>query len=62
VRLGEEPRDDLLATTTSEERLAMVEEISVTAHLLAGRPVAELPRAAWPVRKTTLAEADGREH
>lgn len=37
----------------------MVEEISVFTYQLAGRLGPRLPRGAWPVLKTTLAEADG---
>lgn len=48
--LGEEPRDELLATTTAEERIAMVEELSVQAWLLTGRPFPSYTRAEMPGR------------
>lgn len=41
--LGAEPSDDLSATTTVEERLAMMGPLAVRAWTLAGR---ELPRYA----------------
>lgn len=49
-RLGEEPEDDLSATTTPEERLAMLWELSLDAWALAGRQLPEYSRAETPVR------------
>ena len=49
-RLGDEPGDDLSATTTVEERLAMVHELSRRMWELTGRPVPRYPRAEMPVR------------
>ena len=49
-RLGEEPGDDLSACTTTEERLAMMWELSVEAWLLAGRTLPNCERSASPGR------------
>ena len=49
-RLGEEPADDLRATTTAAERLDMVWELTVDAWELAGRPIPDYPREAAPGR------------
>ncbi|MBK9386921.1 MAG: hypothetical protein IPN34_19070 [Planctomycetes bacterium] len=49
-RLGAEPSEDLSATTTAEERLAMVEELSRQAWELSGRPWPSYTRAEIPVR------------
>lgn len=48
-RLGEEPGDDLSNCTTAAERLAMVEELSVRAWALTGRPRPSLARHALPI-------------
>ncbi len=48
-RLGEEPPDDLSATTTAAQRIEMVSELSRRAWELTGKPWPQLPRAAWPV-------------
>jgi hypothetical protein len=48
-RLGEEPRDDLSLTTTVEERLEMVETLSVEAWTLTGRPFPSYARHEIPV-------------
>ena len=50
VRLGEEPGDDLSATTTVEERLAMVSELSRRMWELTGRPLPTYTRATLPAR------------
>lgn len=49
-RLGEEPGDDLSATTTAEERLAMVWPLTLEAWRLAGRELPCYERSAMPVR------------
>jgi hypothetical protein len=49
-RLGAEPSENLSATTTAEERLAMVEELSRQAWELSGRPWPSYTRAEIPVR------------
>jgi len=49
-RLGEEPDDDLSATTSPEERLAMVAELSRRMWELTGRPSPSYTRATMPVR------------
>lgn len=49
-RLGEEPGEDLSATTTAEERLAMVWPLTLEAWRLAGRELPSYERAEMPVR------------
>jgi hypothetical protein len=48
-RLGEEPSDDLSATSTPEERLAMMWPLAVEAFSLSGRPMPSYPRGGAPV-------------
>jgi hypothetical protein len=48
--LGHEPGDDLSATTTAEERLAMMWPLAIEAWTLSGRPFPEYARDAMPVR------------
>jgi hypothetical protein len=48
-RLGEEPPDDLSATTTPEERLAMVDALTLEAWSLTGRALPEYTRRETPV-------------
>jgi len=48
-RLGEEPGDDLSLTTTAEERLEMVETLSVEAWALTGKPFPSYARHEMPV-------------
>lgn len=50
--IGGEPSDDLRASTTAEERLAMMWPLAVEAWSLTGRPLPEIPRAKWPVRRS----------
>jgi hypothetical protein len=52
-RLGEEPLDDLRATTTAEERLEMVRRLTERAWALSGRPFPSYSRDRIPVRITT---------
>ena len=49
-RLGDEPRDDLSAVTTPEERLEMVAILSKRMWELSGRPVPSYPRSQMPGR------------
>lgn len=49
-RLGEEPTEDLSATTTAEERLEMVFELSRRMWELTGRPLPNYERGNMPVR------------
>lgn len=55
--LGHEPSDDLSATTTPEERLAMVHALTVEAWALAGRPWPDYSRAETPVSRRPWATA-----
>jgi len=48
--LGGEPPDDLRATTTAEERLAMMWPLALEAWALAGRDVPDYERSNAPVR------------
>jgi len=49
-RLGDEPADDLTESTTPEERLAMMWELSEQAWLLAARDVPGYDRKTTPGR------------
>ena len=49
-RLGEEPRDDLSATTTAEERLRILSDLSRRAWSLSGKPLPTHSRSQAPVR------------
>ena len=49
-RLGEEPSDDLSGSTTPEQRLEMVAELSERMWELSGRPVPSYTRSEMPVR------------
>lgn len=53
-RLGEEPGDDLSATTTPEERLAMVETLTLEAFALAGLARPSYSRAQSPMARRPL--------
>lgn len=48
-RLGEEPADDLTVSTTPEQRLAMVWELTRRAWTLTGRSTPAYERGAIPV-------------
>lgn len=48
-RLGEEPPDDLRATTTAAERVEMVWQVTLDAWALAGRTIPDYPRNEAPV-------------
>ncbi|HEX5042456.1 MAG TPA: hypothetical protein VFV75_06095 [Candidatus Polarisedimenticolaceae bacterium] len=49
-RLGEEPGDDLSASTTPSERLEMVWVLTLESWKLAGRPIPDYRRHETPVR------------
>jgi hypothetical protein len=49
-RLGEEPCEDLSATTTAEERLRMMWPLALGAWSLSGRPLPDYPREKTPIR------------
>jgi hypothetical protein len=49
-RLGEEPRDDLSDSTTAEERLAILQDLSERAWALSGKPFPSYSRSEIPVR------------
>ena len=49
-RLGAEPGDDLSASTTPEQRLALVWDLSRRLWALTGGPSASMPRDKIPVR------------
>lgn len=49
-RLGEEPSDDLSATTTAEDRLEMVAVLSRRMWELTGSPTPSYTREEMPVR------------
>jgi hypothetical protein len=49
-KLGEEPPDDLSATTTAEERLAMMWPLARQAWAFTGRPFPEYARRQTPIR------------
>lgn len=48
--LGREPGDDLSATTTPEQRLAMMWPLALEAWALTGRPMPDYARETMPVR------------
>jgi hypothetical protein len=50
VRLGEQPPDDLVATTSAAERLAMLWPLALDAWASMGRPLPDYPRHQAPVR------------
>jgi hypothetical protein len=49
-RLDEEPSDDLSATTTPAERIAMMAELAEAAFRVTGRPLPSYERHAIPGR------------
>jgi len=49
-RLGQEPGEDLSATTTAAERLAMMWPLALDAWASAGRPVPDYSRSRAPIR------------
>jgi hypothetical protein len=48
--LGGEPGEDLSATTTARDRIAMMWPLAVEAWCLTGRPMPEYTRDTMPVR------------
>lgn len=62
-RLGEEPEDDLRASTTAAERLAMMWPLAVDAWTLSGREIPDYERHEAPIRviRSGLHEAKGDE-
>jgi hypothetical protein len=62
-RLGEEPPEDLSATTTAEERLGMMWRLAQDAWAVTGRPIPDYPREKTPISKRRLHDppADGLE-
>lgn len=60
-RLGEEPRDDLSGSTSAEQRLAMVWELTLDAWALAGLPISTYARHETPVSVRALALGDGAD-
>ncbi|HSH75191.1 MAG TPA: hypothetical protein VLA09_05890 [Longimicrobiales bacterium] len=48
-RLGEEPRDDLLGSTTAEERIAILRELTERAWRLSGQEFPSYSRHDIPV-------------
>jgi hypothetical protein len=55
-QLAEEPSDDLRATTTAEERLAMMWPLAVEAFSLTGQPFPAYVRGETPVARRRLGE------
>lgn len=49
-RLGEEPLDDLRATTTAIERLTILRDLTERSWALTGRPMPSYTRDRMPVR------------
>ncbi len=56
--LGDEPSDDLSASTTAAERLAMVWPLTVRAWRLAGREIPDYQRSEMPGRVLRSRAAD----
>jgi hypothetical protein len=61
--MGEEPSEDLSATTTAAERLGMMWRLARDAWAVAGRPIPDYPRERTPISKRRLHDppADGLE-
>lgn len=51
LRLGHESGDDLSATTTAEDRLAMMWPLAVEAWSLTGRPMPNYKRQNAPIKR-----------
>ena len=49
-RLGEEPDDDLSATTTATERLEMMWQLAVDSWVSSGQSIPDYPRERTPIR------------
>jgi hypothetical protein len=52
--LGEEPSEDLSASTTAAERLGMMWRLAQDAWAMAGRPIPDYPRHEMPISKRCL--------
>ena len=63
VRLGEEPQEDLSASTTAAERLGMMWRLARDAWAMAGLPIPDYSREEMPITKRRLHDppADGPE-
>jgi hypothetical protein len=57
-RLGEEPGEDLSATTTAAERLEMMWPLALDAWSSAGLPLPDYPRHLAPIRVLHLGDPD----
>ncbi len=57
-RLGEQPGDDLRASTTAEARLAMMWPLALDAWAASGRAFPDDRRDETPVRKSLAATSD----
>lgn len=55
-KLGEEPGDDISATTTAGERLEMVAVLTRRTWEITGRPWPNVPRGEWPVTIRSLGD------
>jgi len=55
-RLGEEPSEDLSATTTAAERIGMMWRLAQDAWAMAGLPIPDYPREKTPISKRKLGE------
>ena len=62
-RLGEEPSEDLSASTTAAERIGMMWRLAQDAWAMAGRPIPDYPREKTPISVRRLHDppADGSE-
>lgn len=59
VRPGEEPGEDLSASTTAAERIGMMWRLAQDAWALSGRPIPEYSRAEMPITKRRLHDPPG---
>lgn len=57
-RLGDEPDEDLSATTSAAERLGMMWQLARDAWAMAGREIPSYPRSEMPIRVRRLDQAD----
>ena len=56
--LGEEPDEDLSATTTAGERVEMVWQLTLDAWASSGRPIPDYPREKMPIRVIRKGDPD----
>lgn len=54
--LGEEPSEDLSATTSAEERIGMMWGLAMDAFSVGPGAADVSPRAAWPVKRRALGD------